>query len=136
MTQRFPFTDPASSLSDEQIREVMRSAYHQGAQPAYLQSYAAAIIQAPEQDFLALRLMTVFVIRKYQLWKYLQGEHPPVLPATIEGDLAKRRLAIVRDTCHGCGHVHREQNECGEDLGSGRICRCESRLPATAGEMA
>jgi hypothetical protein len=127
MTHRFPSTDPAS-LTDEQICDIMRNAYHQGAQPAYLQSYAAAILQAPEQDFLALRLMTLFVISKYQLWKYLKGEHPPVLPATIEGDVAKRRLAIVQKTCHGCGHVH-QGVECGQDMGGGRECRCEMLLP-------
>jgi hypothetical protein len=129
MTQRFPSTDPASDLTDEQIRDVMRSAYHRGVQPAYLQSYAAAILQAPEPDFLFMRVITVFVIRKYQLWKYLNGQQPPVLPVIIDGDLAKRRLAIVQKTCNSCGHLHREQRECGEDLGGAGVCHCEMSLP-------
>jgi hypothetical protein len=29
------------------------------------------------------------------------------------------------DTCPRCGHVHQGDAECGEQLGGGRICRCE-----------
>ena len=119
MTHRFPATDPSASLSDDEIRDIMRNAYHQAAQPPYLQSFAATVLQAPEADFIAMRELTLVLIRKYQLWKYLKGEHPPVLPVTVEGDLAKRRLAIVQRTCHGCGHVHQGLSECEQYIGGG-----------------
>jgi hypothetical protein len=28
-------------------------------------------------------------------------------------------------TCPRCGHIHQGERECGEDMGGGRICRCE-----------
>lgn len=32
--------------------------------------------------------------------------------------------------CPRCGHVHQGAVACGEDLGDGRICRCELPVPA------
>jgi hypothetical protein len=34
------------------------------------------------------------------------------------------------DTCPRCGHVHQGSGECGEQMGGGRICRCETEVPA------
>jgi hypothetical protein len=36
----------------------------------------------------------------------------------------------LQDTCPRCGHIHQGEAECGEDLGGGRICRCELPVPA------
>jgi hypothetical protein len=33
-------------------------------------------------------------------------------------------------TCPRCGHIHEGASECGEDMGGGRICRCELSVPA------
>jgi hypothetical protein len=41
--------------------------------------------------------------------------------------------AATRDhlrTCPRCGHIHEGASECGEDMGGGRICRCELSVPA------
>jgi hypothetical protein len=35
----------------------------------------------------------------------------------------------IYDTCPRCGHIHLEESECGQDLGGGRICRCELWVP-------
>lgn len=45
---------------------------------------------------------------------------------------AARRLRAtgrVIDTCPRCGHVHQGDRECGEQIGGGRICRCEMEVP-------
>jgi hypothetical protein len=36
----------------------------------------------------------------------------------------------VDKTCPRCGHIHQAHDECGEELGGGRICRCEMSVPA------
>lgn len=36
----------------------------------------------------------------------------------------------VHNTCPRCGHIHQGDAECGEDIGGGRICRCELPVPA------
>lgn len=36
----------------------------------------------------------------------------------------------LENTCPRCGHIHQGEAECGEDLGGGRICRCELPVPA------
>jgi hypothetical protein len=110
------------NFTDAQIREVMQYAYHEGAQPSYLQSFAAAILQAPACDFAELRSISLSIIRKYELWRYLMGEQPPIKPATIDGELARKKLL---STCPRCGHVHQGSEECGEDLGGAGKCRCE-----------
>jgi hypothetical protein len=117
------------NLTDDQIREVLQNAYHQGAQPMFLQSFAAAVLQAPYADFSELRPVSLSIIQKYELWRYLMGEQPPLKPSTIEGELAKRKLL---ETCPRCGHVHKEPSECGEDMGGGRVCLCEYWVPTTA----
>jgi len=33
-------------------------------------------------------------------------------------------------TCPRCGHIHQGQSECGEEMGAGRICRCELEVSA------
>jgi hypothetical protein len=33
-------------------------------------------------------------------------------------------------TCPRCGHLHQGEKECGEQIGGGRICRCELDVPA------
>ena len=46
---------------------------------------------------------------------------------------AQPRYPIARvgsDPCPRCGHVHQGDRECGEQLGGGRICRCEMEVPA------
>ena len=46
---------------------------------------------------------------------------------------AARRLRasgrVFDDTCPRCGHVHQGDRECGEQIGGGRICRCEMEVP-------
>jgi hypothetical protein len=42
------------------------------------------------------------------------------------------RMVVLRPidrTCPRCGHVHQRAYECGEDMGGGRICRCEMAVP-------
>lgn len=34
------------------------------------------------------------------------------------------------DPCPRCGHVHQGSAECGEEIGGGRICRCELEVRA------
>jgi hypothetical protein len=34
------------------------------------------------------------------------------------------------EMCPRCGHVHQGDAECGEQIGGGRICRCEMDVPA------
>lgn len=34
------------------------------------------------------------------------------------------------ESCPRCGHVHQGISECGEQLGGGRICRCEMEVHA------
>ena len=34
------------------------------------------------------------------------------------------------NACPRCGHVHHEGTECGEQLGGGRVCRCEESVTA------
>jgi hypothetical protein len=36
----------------------------------------------------------------------------------------------VNPPCPRCGHVHQGDRECGEQIGGGRICRCEMEVPA------
>jgi hypothetical protein len=31
----------------------------------------------------------------------------------------------IDDTCPRCGHVHQHDSECGEQMGGGRVCRCD-----------
>lgn len=33
-------------------------------------------------------------------------------------------------TCPRCGHVHQGSSECGQEMGPGRICRCEMEVTA------
>ena len=45
------------------------------------------------------------------------------------------RVLIMRDrtldkTCPWCSHIHQGEAECGEEMGGGRICRCELSVPA------
>jgi hypothetical protein len=114
-------------FTDAQIREVLQHAYHRGAQPIFLQSYAAAVLQAPAGDFIAMRPLSESFIQKYELWRFLMGENPPVKPLVIEGETAKRKLM---STCPRCGHIHKDVNECGEDLGGAGSCRCEYTVMA------
>jgi len=37
---------------------------------------------------------------------------------------------LLDPTCPRCGHVHQGERECGEEMGPGRICRCELSVPA------
>lgn len=92
----------------------------------FLQSLAAAVLQAPPCDFEVMRPISLSMIEKYELWRYLMGEQPPFKTTTIEGELARRKLM---STCPRCGHVH-QGAECGEDLGGGGHCRCEYSVPA------
>lgn len=36
----------------------------------------------------------------------------------------------VDSTCPRCGHVHQGSAECGQEIGGGRICRCELEVRA------
>lgn len=36
----------------------------------------------------------------------------------------------IHDTCPRCGHIHQGDAECGEDLGGGRVCRCQLAVHA------
>jgi hypothetical protein len=60
--------------------------------------------------------------------------HGPVdtAPAGIRTRPKVMRAAQPRwqDTCPRCGHVHQGEAECGEQMGGGRICRCEVDVPA------
>jgi len=38
------------------------------------------------------------------------------------------RVSSGGDACPRCGHVHQGCRECGEQIGGGRICRCEMEL--------
>ena len=35
----------------------------------------------------------------------------------------------VDQTCPRCGHVHQGDRECGEQIGGGKVCRCEMEVP-------
>lgn len=39
-------------------------------------------------------------------------------------------IFTIHDTCPDCGHIHQGDSECGEEIGGGRVCRCERRVPA------
>jgi hypothetical protein len=45
-------------------------------------------------------------------------------------DQLGQRLLHESDPCPRCGHVHQGDRECGEQIGGGRICRCEMEVPA------
>jgi len=115
------------NITDAQIREVLQHTYHRGAQPAFLQSLAAAVLQAPACDFIEMRSISLSMIQKYELWRYLMGEQPPLKPSVIDGEVARRKLM---KTCPRCGHIHKDVNECGEDLGGAGTCRCEYTVMA------
>ena len=40
------------------------------------------------------------------------------------------RNRVLEDTCPRCGHIHQGVIECGEQIGGGRVCRCELAVPA------
>jgi hypothetical protein len=51
--------------------------------------------------------------------------------STVHGQpFAGFHRGSLHDTCPRCGHIHQGDAECGEDLGGGRICRCELPVPA------
>jgi hypothetical protein len=49
-----------------------------------------------------------------------------VSPIRIE----RRDRRPLDETCPRCGHIHQGDSECGEQMGGGRICRCELSVPA------
>lgn len=44
--------------------------------------------------------------------------------------VATMRRRLIESTCPRCGHIHQGEAECGEEMGGGRLCRCE--LPVRA----
>jgi len=53
---------------------------------------------------------------------------PQIVIDNPNSAIARRNL--IDRTCPDCGHVHHGDDECGEELGGGRVCRCERRVPA------
>ena len=51
-------------------------------------------------------------------------------PSGVGGRPIQGYFEIRDRTCPRCGHVHQGSAECGEEIGGGRICRCELEVPA------
>jgi hypothetical protein len=82
------------------------------------------------ENGLKLRDATDFVL---WLREVAAAVKAPVITETMcSADIGKRPLVSFRvpqprweDACPRCGHVHQGDAECGEQIGGGRICRCE-----------
>lgn len=51
------------------------------------------------------------------------------IEAVIDHEEMQRTVPVSR-VCPRCGHVHQGDSECGQEMGPGRICRCELEVPA------
>jgi len=48
--------------------------------------------------------------------------------ANLNAEIRRTRIRLL-STCPDCGHVHQvEGTECGQELGGGRVCRCDRRV--------
>jgi hypothetical protein len=64
-------------LSDAELRRIFKFVYARAQQPLFLQSFAAALLCAEdEQDFRLLRYAAVMFVSKYNLGCYLCEEGP------------------------------------------------------------
>ena len=52
------------------------------------------------------------------------------VPPTIRPCREVMSTFALSDPCPRCGHVHQGVAECGEEIGGGRICRCELEVRA------
>lgn len=46
-------------------------------------------------------------------------------PGTRPKVTLRQEQSRWNDTCPRCGHIHQNESECREQLGGGRICRCD-----------
>jgi hypothetical protein len=51
-------------------------------------------------------------------------------PSGVGGRPIQGYFEIRDRTCPDCGHVHQDENECGQAMGGGRVCRCERKVLA------
>lgn len=77
------------------------------------------IIEARLQS--GLRLIDLTDVRAYL--------YEVALAARI-ADPRQCRSVSTESMCHNCGHVHQGFAECGQEMGPGRICRCEMEVTA------
>lgn len=58
-------------LSDDELRRIYKYVYARAMQPLFLQSFAAAFLSAPEDDFRVMRGTAVILVAKYSLGCFL-----------------------------------------------------------------
>jgi len=113
---------------------------------------ADILSQGPRSEFLPLELRLIFrqLHDNLPMLKLRNGAHVRDVPDVMElcremidllsppkpaqvgvftAGSARERFPFEA-TCPNCGHVHFEEDECGEQLGGGRVCRCERKVVA------
>jgi hypothetical protein len=129
------------------------SADERSSDPMTSREWLADILaQGPRSELLPLELRLIFrqLHDNLPMLKLRNGNHlrdssdvmelcremidllSPPKPAQIgvfTATSARERFPF-HETCPDCGHVHTEENECGEKLGGDRVCRCERKVVA------
>ncbi|HEX3941557.1 MAG TPA: hypothetical protein VHX11_08765 [Acidobacteriaceae bacterium] len=66
----------------------------------------------------------------FKAWLYELSEAAKCPRSVTQMPPPAQRRYSEDSTCPRCGHIHQGLSECGEQLGGGRVCRCEMAVPA------